>query len=738
MTQTPEIQTVREHYLSRLLSIAAAVGLPAMVLAVREAHHLDQTFAVWLYPGLYVPVLATAVFQKKIPFPLKTSILVGAFFAWAVYNLFSHGFGGAGIHVLLIVCVLMTLLLGQTAGASTLAAGLASILVAGFALCTGMAAVEIDLQQITTQPISWITAAGVFVLLAGAGVLIPGRLQGDLVASLRALKHRSDELARSNHRLEREIAERQRAEEALRESEQRFRTLFEYAPDACYINDTEGRFLDGNRAAEALIGDRRDEVIGKTLLNTGLLPAEYHADALGCLQKAIEGCPTGPDELLLQRPDGERRWVEVATVPLDIYGQQAILGIARDITDRKHAEAETRRLEVQLQRAQKMEAMGLMAGGVAHDLNNILSGVVNYPELLLMEPDLPEKVRKGLETIQEAGGRASAVVSDLLTVARGVAVGKEPLDLNHAVREYIQSPEHHALLKHHPATAIQFDLSDNLLPVQASPIHVRKALMNLVSNAFEAVAGEGSVGLATSNRYVDRAIRGYDRVRPGEYGVLSVSDTGPGVPEKDLERIFEPFYTRKVMGRSGTGLGLAVVWNILQDHDGYIDVRTGETGTTFDLYFPISRDRKREKEIEADLETLRGRGERILVVDDEKDQREIATRMLSALGYEAFEAAGGEEALAFLREQEVDLVVLDMIMDPGMGGRETWERIKALRPRQKAIIASGFTETEDVRRVQEAGAGAYIKKPYTLRKLALAVRQELATNGSQMGSGLEI
>jgi PAS domain S-box-containing protein len=596
-------------------------------------------------------------------------------------------------------------------------------------MSTGLVRVGVDLLAMTGQPISWITAAGVFVLLAGAGVLIPGRLQGDLVSSLRALKRRSDELARSNDRLEQEIAERQRAEEALKESEKRFRTLFEYAPDAYYINDLEGRFLDGNRAAEALIHGKREDVIGKSLFHAELLPAEYHAKALECLQKGTEGLPTGPDELLLQRPDGERRWVEVATVPMEMDGHRAILGIARDITDRKHAEVETRRLEVQLQRAQKMEAMGLMAGGVAHDLNNILSGVVNYPELLLMEPDLPEKVRKGLETIQEAGGRASAVVSDLLTVARGVAVGKEPLDLSLAVREYIQSPEHHALLKHHPAAGIQFDLSDNLLPVQASPVHVRKALMNLVTNAFEAVGGEGSVALATSNRYVDRAIRGYDRVRPGEYGVLSVSDTGPGVPEEDLERIFEPFYTRKVMGRSGTGLGLAVVWNILQDHDGYVDVKTGETGTTFDLYFPISRDRKREKEIEADLETLRGRGERILVVDDEESQRDIATRMLTTLGYEAFEAAGGEEALGFLREQEVDLVVLDMIMEPGMGGRETWERIKALRPRQKAIIASGFTETEDVRRIQEAGAGAYIKKPYTLRKLGLAVQQQLATNG---------
>ena len=172
-----------------------------------------------------------------------------------------------------------------------------------------------------------------------------------------------------------------------------------------------------------------------------------------------------------------------------------------------------------------------------------------------------------------------------------------------------------------------------------------------------------------------------------------------------------------------------MVWNILQDHEGYIDVKTGETGTAFDLYFPVTREEAGVLETEVPLEDLLGHGERILVVDDEETQRDIASRMLEHLGYKAVTAASGEEAIAYLREQPVDLVILDMIMSPGMNGRETWEEIQKIHPNHKALIASGFTETEDVKQIQAAGAGAYIKKPYTLEKLGRAVKEELESPG---------
>jgi CheY-like chemotaxis protein len=372
-----------------------------------------------------------------------------------------------------------------------------------------------------------------------------------------------------------------------------------------------------------------------------------------------------------------------------------------------------------------MESLGLLAGGVAHDLNNILSGIVSYPELLLL--DLPEesKFRKPIETIQDSGHRAAAIVEDLLTVARGVATTKEPLNLNDLVGDYLHSPEFNKLNQFHPIITIKTNLGSDLFNVNGSPVHIRKAVMNLVSNASEAIEGSGNVTISTMNRYIDRPLRGYDDVYIGEYVVLSVSDDGSGISSDDLERIFEPFYTKKVMGRSGTGLGLAVVWNVVQDHKGYIDVTTGKNGTTFRLYFPITREKISGKNLAITIEDFKGDGETILVVDDVASQRDISCKMLDTLGYKTKAVSSGEEAVEYLKENAVDLLLLDMIMDPGLNGRETYERVIRNHPNQKAIIISGFTETNDVKKAQKLGAGKYIKKPVTLEKIGLAVKEEL-------------
>ena len=249
--------------------------------------------------------------------------------------------------------------------------------------------------------------------------------------------------------------------------------------------------------------------------------------------------------------------------------------------------------------------------------------------------------------------------------------------------------------------------------------------MNLVSNASEAIEGSGNVIISTMNRYIDRPIRGYDDVKVGEYAVLSVSDDGLGISPDDLERVFDPFYTKKIMGRSGTGLGLAVVWNVVQDHKGYIDVTSDENVTAFELYFLITRDEISGKNLSTDIKDYKGDGETVLVVDDMESQRDISCQILDTLGYKAIAVSSGEEVIEYLKEHTVDLILLDMIMDPGINGRETYERIVKIHPGQKAIITSGFAETDDVKEAQELGAGKYIKKPFTLERIGLAVKEEL-------------
>ena len=400
--------------------------------------------------------------------------------------------------------------------------------------------------------------------------------------------------------------------------------------------------------------------------------------------------------------------------------------LKEDMQRRIEAEEALRKSEESLLRAKKMESLGLMAGGIAHDLNNILSGIVSYPELLLME--LPEEspLRKPLMTIQDSGMRAAEVVADLLTIARGVATGKEILNLNAMVHEYMGSLEHQKLVRGYPLVHFQTKLDPHLLNISGSPVHIKKALMNLMLNAAEAIEQSGAVTLSTLNRNLHEPLKGYEDVRPGEYVLLQVADTGSGIGPQDLDRIFEPFYTKKVVGRSGTGLGLAIVWNMIQGHEGYIDVKSDRNGTVFELYFPVSREeRPLEKQESPGMEDYMGRGERILVVDDEETQREIACSMLAKLGYRAESVSSGEAAIAYVKKHPVDLIVLDMVMPKGINGQETYAVIIRIRPHQKAILASGYAETREVHMAQQAGAGKFIKKPYTLEEIGLAVKEEM-------------
>ncbi len=521
----------------------------------------------------------------------------------------------------------------------------------------------------------------------------------------------------------RDITDRKLAENALMESEKKYRTLFEDSVEAMSVS-RNGRMIDVNPAWLALHGYRdKTEVLGRDVMEF-IHPEDRHILA--------ERRETWPHhdfrsyQIRDIRRDGDVVDIEICASRIALVGKEAILTTIRDVTEKKQSEREKKALEERLARSEKMEAIGTLAGGVAHDLNNILGGMVGYPDLLLMEVPEESLLRRGILTIKQSGEKAAAIVQDLLTLARRGVPVMEPVSLNRIITDYMRSPEFERLRSFHPGVVIESGLAEDLLPVLGSSVHLSKVVMNLVSNAAEAMPCGGSIRIETINQYVDSAIRGYDHVTEGEYIVLKVTDTGIGIAQKDIKKIFEPFYTKKIMGRSGTGLGMAVVWGTVKDHKGYIDIESVEgRGSTFSLYFPVNRSVLKQEDKKVTIEQFLSRGETILVVDDVAEQRELASAMLRKLGYSIETLSSGEEAVEYLKEKPANLVILDMIMDPGIDGLETYRKIAEHRPGQKAIIVSGFAETDRVKEAQKLGAGQYLKKPYTLEKIAIAVRNEL-------------
>jgi nitrogen-specific signal transduction histidine kinase/ActR/RegA family two-component response regulator len=389
---------------------------------------------------------------------------------------------------------------------------------------------------------------------------------------------------------------------------------------------------------------------------------------------------------------------------------------------------ELKNTQLQLLQSEKMAAVGMTAGGVAHDLNNILAGVVSYPELLLATLPADSEVRKPLELILASGRRAVAVVADLLTLAKGSARAKQYVQLDRLVEEYLHSVEFRQMMRDYPEVQVFTEYEAEEYSIHCSPIHIQKVIMNLVMNAVEAVTlGGGIITLHT--RHVDAGVEG-DENREG-FVVLEVRDDGPGIPPESREHIFEPFYTRKIMGKKGTGLGLTVVWNVVREHDGRIELDCDPAGTTFRVYLPAMPPAE-SSPIETPEVDLNGQGY-ILVVDDEPLQRDVAEKMLTTFGYTVEVVPSGEEAVEFVQGKTVDLIILDMLMPPGMNGLETYRKIIERHPGQKALVVSGFSESRDVKMAMELGVGGFVKKPYSMAQIATAVKMELERAASVSG-----
>ncbi len=540
-------------------------------------------------------------------------------------------------------------------------------------------------------------------------------------------KNRLETLVPAVRRALREIEhrrERQRAEANLRASEERWRMFFEYAPDAYYLHDLDGNLVDGNKAAEELVGGPRGEFIGKSVLKMDLIHAQDRPKAAAMLQRSAQGESTGPEELGIRRKDGSLRTIEVRTYPVRVQGRVLVLGIARDVTARKQMEA-------QLMRAQRLESIGRLASGIAHDLNNVLTPLLMGVQLL-RENRRNESERAMIQTLESCVKRGASIVQQVLLFARGSEGTRGPVQPKELVGEFGR-----ILQETFPRTIqLKVEIGDALWPVWADATQIQQVLMNFSVNARDAMPEGGTLTLRARNVTLDKTAATLDpRARPGRYVMLAVEDSGTGIPPEVQVKMFDPFFTTKPVGK-GTGLGLPIALGIIESHGGFLLVHSSlGTGTAFRMYLPALPSGE-DISTHSGTPPRRGRGELLLVVDDELSVRELVRANLEASGYNVITAAGGEEALSLFRERhsQIHAAIIDLLM-PGMDGRTLIREMLALQPRTPILAISGSAQEEEERTAGPLGVQAVLPKPFSAPKLLEWVAAMLPADSTPGPSG---
>ncbi|MFW6243656.1 MAG: PAS domain S-box protein, partial [Desulfovibrionales bacterium] len=502
------------------------------------------------------------------------------------------------------------------------------------------------------------------------------------------IQSRETSLQAMNSNLQQQVLERRRAEAALQQSEAHYRLLFEELGDAIFVVDRQGRILNANQQACAVLGYSREELLN--LDSFELDPSLEDADALEHFWNRLKLKTSLSFESRHKRKDGSTFPVELRIALLELEDQEVALATARDISDRKQAEQEKALLEEQLRQAQKMEAVGKLAGGIAHDFNNLLQALSGKIQLMLHSSAHRLTQTQYFLELDRITQRASRLVTQLLTFSRRSSPELQEVDLNQEIQETLGLLER-TIPK---MISLETDLSPSIGKFLADPMQIEQVLMNLISNAVDALPRGGEISVSTSRVELDAP--DHATLQPGPYARLCVADNGLGMEQDVLEHIFEPFFTTKPIGQ-GTGLGLSSVYGIVKNHGGEITCSSSPgRGSLFTVLLPLNRQETPpgEKPHDPDPGSRLFGKETILVVDDEEDIRAVADDLFTSYGYTVLLADTGEKALEVLGKEEVDLVLLDLGM-PGMGGQRCLEEIVKTAPATRVIIASGYT-THDI------------------------------------------
>ena len=520
-----------------------------------------------------------------------------------------------------------------------------------------------------------------------------------------------------------DITERKQDEEALKTSEERYRELVDSVTDLIYTQDLEGRFLSLNPAAARTLGYEIQDIVGHHVTEF-MRERDRHlfSDVFLPQIKAV-GFQEGVVAYLSR--SGAKRLVEYRSVlQTAADGRQYITGAGRDVTEKMLADREVRSLQDQLIQSQKMEAIGTLASGVAHDFNNILQIISGYLQILHGQPNLEPHQAKYLAEIEQANQRATELIKQLLTISRKRPGQLQPTDVNGELTQTVRMLER-TIPK---MIVLETSLGQGLWEVNGNPGQINQVLINLVNNAVDALGDSGRISIETANTVLDDDfVATHMKAGPGRYVLIKIGDNGPGMEKEVLSHIYEPFFTTKAADK-GTGLGLATVYGIVRGHGGFLTCysQVGQ-GTVFNIYLPALAESKTGLAEGPDLPELVPTGhETILLVDDEAAILDIGRDMLQRYGYKVITAQSEEEAVAIFegRTLELDLVILDLGM-PGMGGFKCLRHLTGLASEAKIIIASGYDLNGQVENVMEAGASGFIAKPYRLREMMGRIRQVL-------------
>lgn len=523
--------------------------------------------------------------------------------------------------------------------------------------------------------------------------------------------------------------ERQMASDALAASAARYRALFETANDAILML-TGTEVIDCNSRALTMFGGERDDIVGHTTVEFSppIQPdgqqSQRKLELLMSRALAGEALTFGWKG---RRRDGVVFDAEVSLNRLVLGGQQFLQAIVHDVSELVSAVEEQNRLRDQLAQVQKMEAVGTLAGGIAHDFNNLLSGILGYTSLAKMQLHEGHPLYRAIDTIEKSASRAAELTNQLLGFARGGRYQVQPTDLNQVVNRVL------AIVSRtfDRSITIETALEVELWAVEADSGQLEHSLLNLCLNARDAMPAGGTLHIETKNTSLDAHQAGrLVGLAAGDHIVLAVSDTGIGIDPETEKRIFEPFFTTKDKGK-GTGMGLAMVYGIVKNHGGCITVSSElGHGSTFQIYLPASQKKATSHRAATEEEIPRGSGV-ILLVDDEAIVRDMGSTLLCELGYQVLVAVDGEEACAIYRDHPVDMVILDVVM-PGLSGKETFERLRQIDPGARVLVSSGYSIDGQPAELVQSGAMGFIQKPYSLRTLAVAVRDAIgATEGEE-------